>query len=111
MGGHFSCADMIDKTFTFHLIPNLSHLEHIEHCYKVIIAKAKFLAAQLFGISIFRIPLEKSCQSVVSPYIFTISILFLIVDTLRVQKNIVLQGCGGGGAWWTPLAHGLYDLG
>ena len=36
------CADMIAKTLTFHLIPNLSHLEHIQHCYKVIIAKGKF---------------------------------------------------------------------
>ena len=36
------CADIIAKTLTFHWIPNLSHLEHIEHCYKVIIAKAKF---------------------------------------------------------------------
>ena len=26
------CADMIAKTLTFHLIPNLSHLEHTEHC-------------------------------------------------------------------------------
>ena len=37
-----SCAYMIAETLTFHLIPNLSHLEHMEHCYKVIIAKAKF---------------------------------------------------------------------
>ena len=36
------CADMIAKTLTFDLIPNLSHLEHIQHCYKVIIAKRKF---------------------------------------------------------------------
>ena len=36
-----SSVDMIDKTLTFHLMPNLSHLEHIEHGYKVI-AKAKF---------------------------------------------------------------------
>ena len=36
------CADMIYKTLTFHLIPNLSHLEHMEHCYKVINAKARF---------------------------------------------------------------------
>ena len=33
---HF-CADMIAKTLTFHLIPNLSHFKHIQHCYKVII--------------------------------------------------------------------------
>ena len=33
------CADMI---YTFHFIPKLNHLEHIEHCYKVINAKAKF---------------------------------------------------------------------
>ena len=37
------CADMIVKTLTVHLMPNLSHLEHMEHCYKVINAKAKFL--------------------------------------------------------------------
>ena len=36
------CTDMIDETLTFHLIPNLSHLEYMEHCYKVINAKAKF---------------------------------------------------------------------
>ena len=36
------CAYMIAKTLTFHLIPNISHLEHMQHCYKVIIAKAKF---------------------------------------------------------------------
>ena len=50
-----------------------------------------------------------------SPYIFTINILFPIVDPLRVQENIVLAGGGGGGcgwewlwgSWWTPLAHGL----
>ena len=36
------CADMIAKTFTFHLVPHLSHLKHIQHCYKVIIAKTKF---------------------------------------------------------------------
>ena len=30
------------RTCTFHLIPSLSHLEHILHCYKVIIAKGKF---------------------------------------------------------------------
>ena len=35
------CVDMIAKTLTFHLMPNLSHLEHMEHCYKVINAKAK----------------------------------------------------------------------
>ena len=35
------CADMIVKTLTFPLIPNLSHLKHLQHCYKVIIAKAK----------------------------------------------------------------------
>ena len=72
------CADMIAKTLTFHFIPNLSHLEHIEHRYKVIIAKAKFCPR---GICVFRIPLEKSYKSVVSPYIFIVSILFLIVDT------------------------------
>ena len=33
---------MIAETLTFHLIPNWSHLEHMQHCYKVIIAKAKF---------------------------------------------------------------------
>ena len=40
-GGHFTlfCADLIDKTLTFHLIPNLSHLEHMERCYMVINAK------------------------------------------------------------------------
>ena len=36
------CACMIAKTLTFHLIPNISHLEHMQHFYKVIIAKAKF---------------------------------------------------------------------
>ena len=36
------CADMIAKILIFHLLPNLNHLEHTEHCYKVIIAKAKF---------------------------------------------------------------------
>ena len=36
------CVDMIAYTLTFHLIPDLSHLEHKQHCYKVIIAKAKF---------------------------------------------------------------------
>ena len=36
------CVDMIDKTLTFHLIPNLSNLEDMEHCYKVVNAKAKF---------------------------------------------------------------------
>ena len=35
-------AYMIAKTLTFHLIPNISHLEHMQHCYKVIIVKAKF---------------------------------------------------------------------
>ena len=35
-------ADMIAYTITFHLILNLSHLEHMQHCYKVIIAKEKF---------------------------------------------------------------------
>ena len=38
---HF-CADMIAKSLTFHLKLNLSHLKHIQHCYKVIITKAKF---------------------------------------------------------------------
>ena len=36
------CANMIAKTLTFHLIPDLSNLKHIQHCYKVRIAKAKF---------------------------------------------------------------------
>ena len=36
------CADMRANTLTFHLIPILSHLKHIQHWYKVIIAKAKF---------------------------------------------------------------------
>ena len=36
------CADMIAKTLTFHVKSNLSHLEHIEHCYKVIIVKEKW---------------------------------------------------------------------
>ena len=36
------CADMIDRTLTFYLIPNLSNLEHMELCYKIINAKAKF---------------------------------------------------------------------
>ena len=40
-----------------------------------------------------------------SPYILTVNILFFIVDTLRVQKNSFLGMWGG--AWWTPLAHGL----
>ena len=35
-------AYMMAKTLTFHLIPNISHLEHMQHCYKVIIDKAKF---------------------------------------------------------------------
>ena len=35
-------ADMRAKTLTFYLIPNLSHLKHIQHYYKVIISKAKF---------------------------------------------------------------------
>ena len=48
-----------------------------------------------------------------TPYICTVNMLFLIWDTLKVQKNINLHGCGavwGGvwvGAWWTPLVHGL----
>ena len=81
---------MIAKTLTFHLIPNLSHLEHIQHCYKVIIAKGKFCPRGNLEFAFFRVPLEKSCKSVVSPYIFTVNISFLIVDTLRVKKNIVL---------------------
>ena len=36
------CTDMIDITLTFHLIPNLGHLELTQHCYKVVNAKAKF---------------------------------------------------------------------
>ena len=36
------CTDIIDITRTFHLIPNLSHLEHKQHHYKIIKAKAKF---------------------------------------------------------------------
>ena len=35
-------TDIVDITLTFYLIPNLSHLEHIQHCCKVINAKAKF---------------------------------------------------------------------
>ena len=56
-----------------------------------------------FGIRVFRVPLEKSCKSVVSPYIFTVNILFLIVDTLRVQVQKkhsfvgMVGGWGGGG--------------
>ena len=42
------CADMIAKILTFHLIPNVSHLEHIEHCYKVIIAWWTLLAHGLY---------------------------------------------------------------
>ena len=38
------CVDMTTKTLTFHLIPNLSHLEDTEYCYKVIIVKAKKFA-------------------------------------------------------------------
>ena len=38
------CAQMIAKTSTFYLIPHLSHLAHMEHCYKVIFARAKFCA-------------------------------------------------------------------
>ena len=43
-----------------------------------------------------------------SPYIFTVNILFLIEGTVRVKKNIVLWGCvcvcvegvvGGGWRW------------
>ena len=36
------CTDMIDITLTFHLKPNTSHLEHIQHCYEVINPKIKF---------------------------------------------------------------------
>ena len=36
------CADMIDKSLTFHLIPYLNHLKHLEQYYKVINIKAKF---------------------------------------------------------------------
>ena len=36
------CVYMIAKILTFHLIPNISHLEHMQYCYKVIIANAKF---------------------------------------------------------------------
>ena len=40
------CTDLIAKTVTFHLIPNFSHLEHEEHCHKVIIAKEKNVSAR-----------------------------------------------------------------
>ena len=30
------CADMIAKALTFHLIPTLGHLQHIQYCYKVL---------------------------------------------------------------------------
>ena len=36
------CVDIVAKTPTFNLEQNLSHLEQLQHCYKVIIAKAKF---------------------------------------------------------------------
>ena len=54
--------DMIDITLTFHLIPNTSQLEPIEHCYKVISPKVKFLSARYFGIQVLRDPSEKSCK-------------------------------------------------
>ena len=62
----------------------------MQHCYKIIIAKVKFCPRGNLELRVFRVALEKSCKTVVSPYIFTVNILFLIVDTLRVQKNIVL---------------------
>ena len=51
------------------------------------------MAKQTFGHTVilnsrFRVPFEKNYQSVVSPYISTVNIFFIIVDTLRVQKNI-----------------------
>ena len=45
------CVDLIANTRTFHLIPNLNHLEHIEHCYKVIIAIAKFCSRGILEFS------------------------------------------------------------
>ena len=81
------CTDMIDITLILYFVSNLSHLEHIQYCYKAINAKEELLAVWQFGIRIFGVPLEKSCKSVVSPYIFTVIISFLIVDTLRVQKK------------------------
>ena len=38
---NFVLTDMIDKTLTFHLITNTSHLDHIQCCYNVIIPKVK----------------------------------------------------------------------
>ena len=46
------CVDMIAKTLTFHLIPNLSHLDHTEHGYKVVIAKAKFCLHGNLGLAL-----------------------------------------------------------
>ena len=71
------CTDLIDITPNFYLMPNASHLEHIQHCYEVINPKVKFLPHGDSELA----------------YIFTVKISFLIGDTLMVQKNIGLQGC------------------
>ena len=50
--------------------------------------QSKILAAQQFGIRVFRVPLEKSCK-----YIFTVNIRFIIVDTGDSEKHSFVGMC------------------
>ena len=66
-----------------------------------------------FRIRVCRVPPEKSCKSVVSPYILLLTSYFLFGHSEGSEKyRLVGIGGGGvhggaGGAWWTALAHGL----
>ena len=57
--------------------------------------QSKMLARTNLEFAFLEFPLQKSCKSVVSPYIFTVNILFLILDTEGSEKYsfVGMWGC------------------
>ena len=84
------CTDMIANILTFHLIPNLSHLIHIQHCYEVIITKAKFCPRELFEFYCFIIPIFCRCSSLLN-IVMIYSPFAILISTIANQMCLTLS--------------------
>ena len=76
----------------------------MQHCYKVIIAKTKFSPCGNLEFAFLGFHLEKSCKSVVSPYIFTVNFFTYCGHSEGSEKHsFVGMWGGGGGGYDGPL--------
>ena len=95
------CTDMIDITLTFHLIPHIGHLEHMQLCCRVINAKAKFLPcgnSEFAFWGSFRKELLIGSEAL---SLLLTSYLSLWTDgSEKKHRDVCLRG--GGGTFW-PL--------